>query len=414
MILRARAVLPIMRPPVSNGAVVVSSNHIKAIGRWPELRSSFPGQVVDLGETILMPGLINAHCHLDYTHMAGQFPPPKRFTDWLKLITSTKAGWNASEYNASWLSGARMLLNNGTTTVGDVEAIPQLLPAVWDSVPLRVFSFLEMIGITARRPPQAVLSETLQKMRLLDHDRCVVGLSPHAPYSTVPQLLKGAAEAAQDNNWLLCMHLAESQTEFAMFKEAKGEMFDWLRRSGRDMSDCGQGSPVMHLERCGFLKENLLAIHANYLARGDASLLARHRVSVCHCPRSHAYFRHDPFPLQRLLRAGVNVCLGTDSLASVLKHRRQTIELDMFAEMRQLAQDFPSLSSKVILGMATVNSARALGLRGRVGQLSKGAFADLIALPWAGEPRHLTDAVLEHRGPVSASLINGKWAIPPK
>jgi cytosine/adenosine deaminase-related metal-dependent hydrolase len=414
MILRARAVVPIIRPPVLDGAVVVSGNRITAIGRWRELRSGFSGQVIDLGETILMPGLINAHCHLDYTHMAGQLPPPKRFTDWLKLITSTKAGWNATEYTASWLSGTRMLIHNGTTTVGDVEAVPQLLPAVWDSVPLRVFSFLEMIGITARRPPRAVLSETLQKIQSLDHDRCVVGLSPHAPYSTVPQLLQGAAQAAQQNSWLLCVHVAESQTEFAMFKEAKGEMFDWLRRSGRDMSDCGSVSPVMQLERCGLLMENLLAVHANYLARGDASLLARRRVNVIHCPRSHAYFRHDPFPLERLLQVGVNVCLGTDSLASVLQRPRQTIELDMFAEMRQLAHDFPFLSTKAILGMATINGARALGQRGRLGQLSNGACADLIALPLAGKPKRLTEAVLEHRGAVSASMINGKWAIPPK
>jgi cytosine/adenosine deaminase-related metal-dependent hydrolase len=257
------------------------------------------------------------------------------------------------------------------------------------------------------------LSETLEKMQSLDHDRCAVGLSPHAPYSTVPQLLRGAAEAAQQKSWLLCMHVAESKTEYAMFKEAKGEMFDWLRRSGRDMSDCGAGSPVAHLERCGFLKDNLLAIHANYLGRGDASLLARRGVSVIHCPRSHTYFKHDPFPLDRLLKAGVNVCLGTDSLASVLKHGRQTIELDMFAEMRQLAQAHPSLSSKAILKLATIHGASALRQRGAIGQLSKDAFADLIALPWTGKPRSLADAVLEHRGAVGASLINGKWAIPP-
>ena len=102
-----------------------------------ELRSNFSRKVADLGEAVLMPGLVNAHCHLDYTHMAGQFTPPRHFSDWLKLITSTKAGWNVSEYKASWLTGARMLLQSGTTTVGDIEAVPELLPAVWEATPPR-------------------------------------------------------------------------------------------------------------------------------------------------------------------------------------------------------------------------------------------------------------------------------------
>jgi len=400
-------------PPIADGAVVVSRNRVKAVGRWRELRSNVSRQVVDLGESVLMPGLVNAHCHLDYTHMAGQFTPPKHFTDWLKLITSTKAGWNISEYNGSWLTGAQMLLQSGTTTVADIEAIPELVPAVWEATPLRVVSFLEMIGITIRRPPELVLRETLEKMAVLDHPRCAVGLSPHAPYSTVPQLLTSAAKVAEQNDWLVCMHVADSQTEFAMFKDAKGEMFEWLRRSGRDMSDCGGVSPISHLERCGVLKNNLLAIHANYLARGDAARMAKRKVSVVHCPRSHAYFRPEKFPLKRLVNAGVNVCIGTDSLASVLKARGHALELDMFAEMRLMAQNYPGLRSKTILRMATMNGARALGQPGRLGQLSGGALADLIALPWRGKLHRATDDVLEHRGSVTASLIDGKWALPP-
>src|SRR5689334_2074020 len=174
MILRARAILPLSGPLILNGAVVVVGNRIKSVGRWQDVRSSTSRKVVDLGDSVLLPGLVNAHCHLDYTHMAGEFAPPKRFIDWLKVITSTKAGWNISEYRASWLSGARMLLDTGTTTVGDIEAVPQLLPDVWDFTSLRVISFLEMIGITARRPPEQVLQEALGKIAALDHQRCAV------------------------------------------------------------------------------------------------------------------------------------------------------------------------------------------------------------------------------------------------
>jgi cytosine/adenosine deaminase-related metal-dependent hydrolase len=360
-----------------------------------------------------MPGLINAHCHLDYTHMAGQLSAPRRFIDWLKLITTTKAQWTTAEYRASWLSGAQMLVRTGTTTVADIEAVPQLLPEVWDATPLRVISFLEMIGITKRRLPDTVLQETLDRISMLSHSRSSIGLSPHAPYSTVPRLLERSAEVANRKGWLISTHVAESEAEFNMFAHGQGDMFDWLQRSGREMSDCGSGSPVQYLRRCGALNKNLVAIHLNYLARGDAALLARNRVSVVHCPRSHAYFGHEPFPMRRLLRAGVNVCLGTDSLASVIKTRRQPIELDMLAEMRSLADRHPWLSPKTLVRLSTLNSARALHRNSRLGQLSPGAMADLVALRTSVKPSRIFDAVLEHRGHVAASMIGGRWAVAP-
>jgi cytosine/adenosine deaminase-related metal-dependent hydrolase len=198
-----------------------------------------------------------------------------------------------------------------------------------------------------------------------------------------------------------------------MFEKAQGEMFDWLKRSLRDMSDCGGRSPVQHLHACGLLGENLLAVHANYLKAQDAELLGKAGATVVHCPRSHSYFRHAPFPLSELQNAGVNVCLGTDSLASVYKTRRQKITLSMFEEMRTLWQKHSSLSPEQVLKMATVNGALALGLAGRIGELSKGSFADLIAIPCNGSVRNAHETVLSHTSPVLASMIDGKWAIAP-
>jgi cytosine/adenosine deaminase-related metal-dependent hydrolase len=179
------------------------------------------------------------------------------------------------------------------------------------------------------------------------------------------------------------------------------------------MSDCGLGSPVQHLERCGALSESLLVAHANYLGKQDAGLLAKRKVHVVHCPRCHFYFRHDPFPLRRLARAGVNVCLGTDSLASVYKPRRQSVELSLFEEMRALAKNEPSLSARKIVRMATLNGAQALGMAGQIGELCEGAFADLIALPFAGNTADIYDSILHHQGDVAASMIDGQWAIAP-
>ena len=413
MILRARTILPVSQPPIENGAVVIAGNHIRAVGTWPDLQSQPDEKVLDLGDVILLPGLVNAHCHLDYTDMAGELPPPKTFTDWIPLITAAKTAWSYSEYAHSWLHGAHMLLRTGTTTVADIEAMPDLLPEVWDATPLRVFSFLEMTGIRAKRDPGTILRAAVEKIDSLAHARCSASLSPHAPYSTLPELLRLTAGLARKKKWRLMTHIAESKDEFEMFRHARGNMFDWLKRNERDNSDCGLGSPVKHFARHKMLGENLIAAHVNLLAHGDARLLGKHRVHVVHCPRSHAYFRHPPFLRERLANAGVNLSLGTDSLATTRKIGRQKPELNMFEEMRLLAVSDKTVSSVEILRMATVNGARALGLAGQVGELSKGAAADLIAIPFDGKLAEAFDTVLTHTGNVSASMIAGRWAIPP-
>ena len=412
MILRARTILPVAQPPIENGAVVIMGNRICTVGSWPDLKSLYGGKVIDLGGVILLPGLVNAHCHLDYTDMAGKLPPPKTFTDWIALITAAKAEWIFSDYAHSWLQGAHMLLCNGVTTVADIEAAPDLLPEVWDATPLRVFSFLEMTGIRARRNQKEVLEETVKKIDSLAHPRCSASLSPHAPYSTLPELLQSTAEAARKRNLRVVTHAAESRQEFEMFMHARGEMFDWLKRNERDNSDCGLGSPVKHLARNKILGENLIAAHVNLLARGDATLLGKRGVHVVHCPRSHDYFCHPPFPRKRLSNAGVNICLGTDSLATVRKTGKQIPELNLFDEMRSLADNDPELLPLEILRMATVNGAHALGMAGQVGELSENSLADLIAIPGSGT-KDVHEAVLAHTGPVSASMIDGRWTIPP-
>jgi cytosine/adenosine deaminase-related metal-dependent hydrolase len=413
MILRARVVVPVSQPPIENGAVIVSGNRIRAVGSWPDLQPHATGEMADLGEVILLPGLVNAHCHLDYTDMAGLLPPPKTFTDWIHLMISAKAQWGYADYARSWLNGARMLLQTGTTTVADIEVVPDLLPEVWDATPLRVFSFLEMTGIRARREPRVVLREAVEKIDSLAHPRCRASLSPHAPYSTLPELLRLSAREARRRRLTITTHVAESAQEFEMFVHARGAMHAWLKRNERDMADCGLGSPVEHLARNVVLGKNLLAVHANYLGPKDAALLAERKVSVVHCPRSHFYFKHRPFPLGRLLKAKVNVCLGTDSLATVYKTRREKAELNLFEEMRALAGGHPRLSPKKILQMATVNGAKALGMAGRIGELSKNAFADLIAIPFSGKCSDAFEATVNFHDHIHVSMIGGKWAIAP-
>jgi cytosine/adenosine deaminase-related metal-dependent hydrolase len=414
MILRARAILPVSRPPIENGAVVISGNTIRAVGSWPDLRARPDEEILDLGEVVLLPGLVNAHCHLDYTDMAGEFLPPKSFTDWIKLITAAKGGWTYSDFAQSWLNGAQMLLRHGTTTVADFENVPELLPEVWSATTLRVLSFLEMTGVKSRRDPGAILDEAVERINSLGKfPRSAASLAPHAPYSTVPDLLRLTAATARRRGWRLATHVAESVEESEMFHHARGVMFDWLARNQRDNSDCGLGSPVAHLARNDMLGENLIAIHANLLAPGDAELLGKSGVHVVHCPRSHDYFRHPPFPRLQLASAGVNLCLGTDSLSTVRKTGKEMPDLNLFEEMRALAAADKTVSPVEILRMATVNGAKALGMAGQIGELSENSFADLIAVPFAGKTADICETVVHHASTVSASMIDGQWAIAP-
>jgi aminodeoxyfutalosine deaminase len=414
MILRARVILPLTAPPIEDGAIAITGNKIYSVAPFRDVRPHAREKILDLGDVALLPGLVNAHCHLDYTDMAGELPPPKAFTDWIGSITAAKTAWSYSDYARSWLHGAHQLLNTGVTTVADIEAMPDLLPEVWNATPLRVFSFFEMTGILSRRPPKKILGEALAKIDSLKHRRNRAMLSPHAPYSTLPELLKRTAVAARKRKWRVSTHIAESEQEFEMFQNARGKMHDWLGRNGRDNSDCGRGSPVAHFARNKLLGENVLAIHVNYLARGDATLLAKNKTHVVHCPRSHDFFKHAGFERERLAHAGVNLCLGTDSLATTRKNGRHKPELDLFAEMRLLAERDASVSPFEILQMATVNGARALGLTGKIGELCQNAFADLIAVPYTGKTADAYETLINQTGSVCASMIAGNWAIPPR
>ena len=412
MILRARIVLPISRPAIENGAVVLSGHRIVSVERWRDREWHDSKEVVDLGESILLPGLVNAHCHLDYTHMGGSISPPRSFADWIKAMVALKGAWTYRDFAESWLEGAKMLLRTGTTTVADVEAVPELIPQMWSATPLRVISFRELISLKSRFAVNDQVDKAVQEWATLPEAAFRVGLSPHAPYTTSPELLRLVARVARERHWRLTTHVAESEQEFEMFMYRHGPLYDWLKNQ-RDMSDCGLGSPTRHLERCGYLNENLLAVHVNYLWRDDAAVLGQRKVSVVHCPRSHAYFRHLLFPRAELTAAGVNICLGTDSLASVLKVRNQPIELNMLAEMRALAAAAPDLTPAAIVRMATVNGAAALGKRGEVGELSPNALADLICIAFSGGVREAYEAVINHAGDVGAAMIGAQWAIKP-
>ena len=408
MLLRARTLLSVRAGPIDDGAVWIEDGCIQAAGHWPDVGRIAHGPAVDLGEVIVHPGWVNAHCHLDLTELAGQLAPPKSFSGWIKSLLTAKSDWSFSEFALSWLKGAEQLVRSGTTTVANIESVPEMLADVRACTPLRVWSLLELTGVRRQRDPAQLLQAALEILDRLPIRRGGVGLSPHAPYSTPPALLGLAAEAARQRHWPITTHIAESTEEFEMFVRRTGPMYDWLAAQ-RSMDDCGLGSPLAHCSRHGLLSPSLLIAHANLLWRNDVEILARSGASVVHCPQSHDYFRHPRFPLPELIAAGINVCLGTDSLASTRKLGRRRPTLSMTDEFRSFNSHNTGLSPAETLTLATRNGARAVGVAGSAGELSPGAWADLAVIPYSGPLAAAEEATMDHHGDVLATLIDGRW-----
>ena len=408
MLLRARTLLPLLGDPIADGALWLENGRVQAVGPWSELVHTCPGPALDLGEVTVHPGWVNAHCHLDLTDLAGQIAPPKSFSGWIKSLLTAKSDWSFSEFAASWLRGAGQLLRTGTTTVANIESVPEMLADVRACTPLRVWSMLELTGVRRRRDPAQLLANAVEILDQLPILRGGIGLSPHAPYSTPPTLLRLAADAARQRGWPITTHIAESTEEFEMFVRRSGPMFDWLAGQ-RAMEDCGLGSPISHCDRHGLLSRGLIAVHANLLWRNDIALLAASGASVAHCPQSHDYFRHPRFPLPELMAAGVNVCLGTDSLASTRNLRWRRPTLAMTDELRSFNRHNTGLTPRETLTLATRNGARALGLAGLAGEFHPGAWADLAVIPYSGPLETSEEAAMEHSGDVLATMIDGEW-----
>ena len=370
MLYLADAILPISSPVLTRGAVRVEGSEVVALGSASELLPQ-PGEaVVDLGASTLMPGLINAHCHLDYTKFKGSIAPRHSFTEWIKNINALRRSFTPAEYMESIAEGFQMLARGGVTTVANIEAFPELLPQL-PIPPLRTWWFLELIDVRTRLDQDETLRGALSFFETHANWLGGFGLSPHAPYTASVDLYRLARTCGEKYGMLSTTHIAESVEEHEMFSHARGPLYDFTAELGRDNSDCGQGSALSHLIEHGVIGNNCIIAHLNYLQDYDYDLLADSGASVVHCPKCHTYFGHAPFPFKALRERGVNICLGTDSLAS-------NNSLDMRSEMREV-QQFHGLSDREVLEMATIHGARALGQAGKLGQISPGSVADLVA-----------------------------------
>jgi cytosine/adenosine deaminase-related metal-dependent hydrolase len=373
MILRARTVVTMEGAPIENGAVAIDSERIVDVGAFGEIKARRSGETVDLGEQALLPGLINAHCHLDYTCLRSKIPPPKIFTHWIRAIVSEKEKLSPQDYVGSINAGFAEAKRFGTTTIANLTAFPELIPQIMPSI--RTWWFAELIDL--RSPVDFGRARQCQFGSGPGAPHW--GLAPHAPFTASAKLYQQCEALARREHLLLTTHLAESRDEMQMFSESRGPLFDFLSEMGRDNSDVHGATPVEHVSTFCEMNERWLLVHLNEILARDLDILRRSSTlpHVVHCPRSHDYFRHSPFQFRKLRELGFNICLGTDSLAS-------NEDLNLFAEMRAFQRNEPSTSARQILEMVTLNAARALGQSDRLGQIRPGFLADLIAVPCTG------------------------------
>jgi cytosine/adenosine deaminase-related metal-dependent hydrolase len=409
MLIRANTVLPVCSPAFAGGAVRVEGGRITEVAGSADLHPHPGEEVLDLGDSVLLPGLINAHCHLDYSTLRNAVAPKAGFTEWVQRLNSIKRQLSPEDILDAIGRGYAEAQQFGTTTVCSMAAFPDLLPRL-GCAPLRTWWFYEMIDIRHRLTSEELVAGALSFFEENADPLVRYGLNPHAPYTASLLLYRLASACAEKAGMVLTTHVAESQEESEMFQHARGPLYEFLAGLDRPMQDCGHDSPFGWLWRNGAIRGGWLLAHLNVLTESDFALLAalapEHLPSVVHCPGSHRYFGHPPFPFERLSSLGVNICVGTDSLAS-------TDSLSLLGELRRLREFQPWLTPEALLHMLTLAPASALGEEGRLGCIRPDALADLIALPFCGAPEEAAAACVAHSGRVPWMLLDGKVVVSP-
>ena len=357
-----------------NGAVAVKGTKIHRVGTFDEIRTLADiDKIIDLGNAVILPGLINMHTHLDLTNLQGRIKPTTNFTHWVFQIVGARIRWKEEDYISSIEKGIELCVESGTTTVADI-ANTEYSFSVLKKSPLRKVVYKEVIDLNPDHAKDVLKKTQTELSTITTDDLISIGLSPHAPYSVSKELYQAIAQFAHETDIPVCTHLAETRDEIEFLTKGAGSFPAFLRQL-RAMPDNWQPpglTPIHYLNETGILKNHPLLIHCNYVTDEEISTIKSSSASVAFCPRSHHFFGHTNHPVQKLLDAGINVGLGTDSLAS--NH-----SLSILDEMKFLSLN-NSIPPNILLTMATINGAKTLGLESKVGQIKEGFEADLCGV----------------------------------
>jgi 5-methylthioadenosine/S-adenosylhomocysteine deaminase len=366
---RASWILPIGGPPIPDGRVVVEEGRIVEVG---EGRKPAGYREVHLGCRAILPGLVNAHTHLELSWMRARVAPSATMPDWIRALMALRREVHRDDPLAM-AAAAGEARRTGTSLVGDISNTLASIHALGTG-PLGGCLFYELLGFNHPDPVQHVRDKA-EQLRAVARPRVRTSIVPHAPYSVSPALFRAIAAVASSERWRLSVHLGESSDELEFLATGRGAFRDLLQSVGAwndAWAPPGTG-PVAYLESFGLLGERTLIVHAVHLTDEELRRLAAAGATIVTCPRSNRWVGVGDPPIARFYAAGARVAVGTDSLASCPN-------LNLFAELARMRELAPEISARTLLHSATQAGADALGFGDEYGSILPGRRADLVAV----------------------------------
>jgi cytosine/adenosine deaminase-related metal-dependent hydrolase len=407
IIYSARWVLPIVSPLIEAGAVAVDDSKILGVGSRHEIISRFPdSRMEDFGQAAILPGLVNAHSHLELTVMRGFLEPEENnFSAWLRKLTVARMAMTPEDLLVSATCGAIEAARAGITCVADASSVATEAMKALRQIGLRGIVYQESFGPDPKLAAENVakLLEQITSMRAIENDLVRAGVSPHAPYTVSAPQLELISRLAIEQKLPLMMHAAESQAEESFMLEGRGVFAEGLSARGIPWQAPGV-STSQYLDRHGILETRPLLAHCINVDHADLDLIKQSGTGIAHCPKSNAKLGHGRAPFAEFLAHDINVGLGSDSVAS--NNVCDLLEEARFATLlsRITERDSPRVSKSVnetIRGLpdgranaqvtaeqalfaATLGGARALRLAHEIGALAEGMQADIAVVSLNG------------------------------
>lgn len=380
----ARWVVPVASPPIADGTVITEGDRIVWVGERRHAPEG--GRDEALGDAILTPGLVNAHTHLDLTVLRG-YLNDLPFFDWVRTLTRAIGQLDDADQLASASLGIAEGLLGGVTTYADTAPNAAAFDAM-RALGVRGICYREVFGPDPKDAERnrATLADQVAAMRQRETELVRVGVSPHAPYSVSDALYAAVAVYAKRERLPVAVHIAEGADESQLVIAGAGDFAGFLQ--GRGIGTPPRGAePIELIERAGLLNRDTLLIHAVRVSPEAIGRIANAGCGVAHCPASNAKLGHGIAPVLAMLRGGVQVGLGSDSMAS--NDRMDLLEEARLAILAQRAVSgrHDAVTAQQAFRLATLGGAEALGLDQAVGSLEAGKQADLAVFALPEGPR---------------------------